>query len=67
MVIKKRVLVVDDKPGVIRFVQINPAPAGYEAISVIYREQALPPVRSEKQDNTLLDILMAQKASPSFA
>ena len=58
---------VDDKPGIIRFVQINPAPAGYEVISIIYREEALPPVRSEKQDNTLLDILMPPKASPSFA
>jgi hypothetical protein len=32
MAIKKRVLAVDDKPGVIGFVQINPAPAGNEVI-----------------------------------
>jgi len=66
MVIKKRVLVVDDKPGVIRFFKLIRLRPGMKP-SVIYREQALPPVRSEKQDNTLLDILMAQKASPSFA
>ena len=40
IVIKKRVLVVDDKPGVIRFVQINPAPVGYEAI-VLWTENRL--------------------------
>jgi hypothetical protein len=46
---------------------MNPAPAGNEVISVMSREQDLPSVRSGKQDILLLDILMAPKASPSFA
>ena len=55
---KKRILVVDDEPGVIRFVKINLALAGYEVITAQTGEQALQLVRSRKPDMVLLDILM---------
>jgi DNA-binding response OmpR family regulator len=55
---KKRVLVVDDEPGIIRFVKINLALAGYEVITTLNGEQALQLVQSEKPDIMLLDILM---------
>jgi two-component system KDP operon response regulator KdpE len=55
---KQRVLVVDDEPGVIRFVKINLALAGYEVITTTSGEEALPLVESKKPDIMLLDILM---------
>lgn len=55
---KKRVLVVDDEPGVIRFVKINLALAGYEVITTTSGEQALPLIKSKKPDIILLDVLM---------
>ena len=55
---KQRVLVIDDEPGVIRFVKINLALAGYEVITTLNGEQALQLVQSEKPDIVLLDILM---------
>jgi DNA-binding response OmpR family regulator len=55
---KKRVLVVDDEPGIIRFVKINLALAGYEVITTLSGEQTLELVQSEKPDIVLLDILM---------
>jgi DNA-binding response OmpR family regulator len=55
---KKRVLVVDDEPGIIQFVKINLALAGYEVITTLRGEQTLELVQSEKPDIVLLDILM---------
>jgi DNA-binding response OmpR family regulator len=55
---KKRVLVVDDEPGIIQFVKINLALAGYEVITTLSGEQTLELVQSEKPDIVLLDILM---------
>jgi DNA-binding response OmpR family regulator len=55
---KKRVLVVDDEPGIIQFVKINLALAGYEVITTLSGEQTLELVQSEKPDIMLLDILM---------
>lgn len=55
---KQRVLVVDDEPGVIRFVKINLALAGYEVISTTSGEEALPLIKSKKPDILLLDVFM---------
>jgi DNA-binding response OmpR family regulator len=55
---KKRVLVVDDEPGIVQFVKINLALAGYEVITTLSGEQTLELVQSEKPDIVLLDILM---------
>jgi len=55
---KQRVLVVDDEPGVIRFVKINLALAGFDVITTTMGEQALSLIKSGKPDIMLLDILM---------
>ena len=55
---KQRVLVVDDEPGVIRFVKINLTLAGFEVVTTTNGEEALPLIASEKPDILLLDILM---------
>jgi two-component system KDP operon response regulator KdpE len=55
---KQRVLVVDDEPGVIRFVKINLTLAGFEVVTTTSGEEALPLIESEKPDILLLDILM---------
>ena len=55
---KQRVLVVDDEPGVIRFVKINLTLAGFEVVTTTSGEEALPLIASEKPDILLLDILM---------
>ena len=55
---KKRVLVVDDEPGIINFVRANLRLAGYEVISTTSGEEALQLAKSEEPDIMLLDILM---------
>lgn len=55
---KQRILVVDDEPGVIRFVKINLTLAGYDVITSTSGEEALPLVESEKPDLMLLDVFM---------
>ena len=56
--IKKRVLVIDDEPGVIRFVKISLNLAGFEVITTMCGDEALPLVKSKKPDIVLLDVLM---------
>ena len=56
--IKKRVLVIDDEPGVIRFVKISLNLAGFEVITTTSGDEALPLVKSKKPDIVLLDVLM---------
>ena len=51
-------MVVDDEPGVIRFVKINLALAGYDVITTTSGEEALPLIKSEKPDIVLLDVFM---------
>lgn len=55
---KKRVLVVDDEPGVLKFVRISLSAAGYEVLTAGGGEEGLKLVESEKPDIMLLDILM---------
>ncbi len=55
---KKRVLVVDDEPGILRFVSISLRLAGYDVTTTTSGEEALQLVRSAKPDVMLLDILM---------
>ncbi len=58
MDVKKRVLVVDDEPGVLRFVQVALEMAGYDVITTTSGEEALKLAESEHPDVMLLDILM---------
>jgi len=55
---KKRVLVVDDEAGILRFVRISLSAAGYEVITASGGEEALQLVESQKPDIMLLDIVM---------
>lgn len=55
---KGRVLITDDEPGVIKFVSVGLALAGYEVIPASTGEEALRLTQSEKPDIILLDILM---------
>ena len=56
---KKRVLVVDDEPSMLRFIRVSLTVSGYEVITTTSGQEALRLVESEKPDIMLLDILMA--------
>lgn len=56
---KKRLLVVDDDPRILRFSSIDFSLAGYEVTTTTSGEEALELVASEKPDVVLLDLLMA--------
>ncbi len=55
----KRVLVVDDEPGVLRFVQVSLSLAGYEVQTTTDAQQALELARAQPPDIVLADIVMA--------
>jgi two-component system, OmpR family, KDP operon response regulator KdpE len=55
---KKRILVVDDEPGILRFIKIGLSLAGYDVITATNGEEGLKLADSAKPDLMLLDILM---------
>ena len=55
---KKRILVVDDEPGILRFVRVSLTAAGYDVATADRGEEALRLVQSDNPDAVLLDILM---------
>jgi DNA-binding response OmpR family regulator len=55
---KKRVLVVDDEPGVLSFVCTKLSAVGYEVVAVINGEEALREARTHHFDAVLLDLFM---------
>ncbi len=55
----KQVLVVDDEPGILRFVRTSLTLAGYTVIITTSGEEAVELVRTQKPDIMLLDILMS--------
>ena len=55
---KRCVLVVDDQPKVLRFVEIDLKIRGFEVITTTSGSEALNLVRSAKPDIVLLDIIM---------
>jgi two-component system KDP operon response regulator KdpE len=55
---KKRVLVVDDHPKVLRFVEIGLKLRGFDVITTASGEEALKLVKSAKPDIMLLDVIM---------
>jgi two-component system KDP operon response regulator KdpE len=55
---KLSVLVVDDQPKVLRFIEINLKLRGFEVISTTSGQEALDLVKSAKPDIMLLDIIM---------
>lgn len=58
VVTKKRVLVVDDEPGILRIVRINLSLAGYEVLTTASGEEAIRLSQSESPDIVLLDVLL---------
>ena len=55
----RRVLVVDDEPGVLRFVKASLAMSGYDVLTTTSGEESLQLARTENPDIILLDILMS--------
>ena len=55
---KRRVLVVDDHPKVLKFIAIDLKLRGYDVITVGSGEEALEQVKSAEPDIMLLDIIM---------
>ena len=55
---KKRVLVVDDEPRILRFVSTSLRLAGFDVTTTTSGEEALNLAQSQKPDIMLLDILM---------
>ena len=55
---KKRVLVVDDEPGILRFVRISLRVAGYDITTTSSGKEALQLAQAQNFDIMLLDILM---------
>ena len=55
---KELVLVVDDHPKVLRFIEIDLKLRGFEVVTTTSGEKALELVRSAKPDIILLDIVM---------
>jgi len=58
MVVKKRVLVVDDEPSILHVTKIALGIAGYDIVTTTNGEAALQLVQTQTFDIMLLDILM---------
>jgi DNA-binding response OmpR family regulator len=55
---KTRVLVVDDHPGVLKFIEIDLKLRGFEVFSALSGKEALALVKSAGPDIVLLDMIM---------
>ena len=55
---RKRVLVVDDEPGIGNFLRVKLRLAGYDIITTTSGAEAIDLVRTQQPDVMLLDILM---------
>ena len=58
--IKKRVLIVDDEPKVLTFVNMKLKLCGYDVITAASGREALDLVRSDNPDIMVLDIVMPE-------
>jgi two-component system KDP operon response regulator KdpE len=55
---KKRVLIVDDHPGVLKFIEIDLKLRGFEVVSALSGKNALELVKSARPDIVLLDMIL---------
>jgi DNA-binding response OmpR family regulator len=55
---RKRILIVDDEPGIGKVLRINLRLSGYDVISTTSGAEAIELVRTRKLDIVLLDVLM---------
>ena len=58
MIAKKRILVVDDEPGILRFVSTSLGLAGFDVFTTGSGQEALQLAETQNPDLILLDILM---------
>lgn len=58
IIIKQRVLVVDDHPKMLRFIDIDLRLRGYDVMTTVSGEEALALVKTCRPDIMLLDIIM---------
>lgn len=57
---KKRILVIDDDPAIVRAITINLHSVGYETITALDGADGLRKVVAEKPDLVILDIMMPE-------
>lgn len=57
---KQRVLVVDDQPKVLRFIEIDLKLRGFEVVTTSSGETALELIKAEEPDIMLLDVIMPE-------
>lgn len=55
---KKKILVIDDEPGIVKVLQIRLEQAGYKVVSAYDGESGLLKMKEEKPDLIVLDIMM---------
>jgi CheY-like chemotaxis protein len=62
----KKVLIVDDEPGVVSYLEMLLRDDGYETVSAADGKEALERVRREKPDLVTLDISMPEASGTRF-
>lgn len=55
---KKKVLVVDDEPSIVKLVQVKLVKEGFEVVTAFNGQEALEKARNERPDLILLDVMM---------
>jgi OmpR family response regulator RpaB len=55
---KKKILVVDDEPGILKVTSIRLEKLGYNVLTAVDGKEALDTIRSENPDLVLLDLVM---------
>jgi two-component system KDP operon response regulator KdpE len=58
---KKRILVVDDDPRILKFIHINLTAKGYDVQTAVSGEAALEKLKVQEPDLVVLDMLMPAK------
>ncbi|HEX2240410.1 MAG TPA: response regulator [Actinomycetota bacterium] len=55
---RKRVLICDDDPAVLRLIEVNLEIEGYEVLAAHHGEEAVAIAQAEKPDLVILDVMM---------
>jgi len=58
---RKKVLIVDDEPHLVRSLSFILSKEGYEVVSAVNGEEALQKIRESKPDLMFLDVMMPKK------
>ena len=62
----KKILVIDDDPGIITFMQALLDDNGYDVVTAVNGADGLEKLKAEKPDLVLLDITMPEKSGVRF-